>query len=210
MRSADLHPLHGLDIMLVDLLVRGVIPDDARVFDAGCGTGRNLRWFLQAGHAVAGCDSAEDAVLEARALVRNLRPDLDAADCITHGPLDADIATDSADLVIANAVLHFAPDAATARQWLDALWARVAPGGLLFIRLASRIAWRHHPACAADGSVTDPECDFGWLPDLHQLEQLTLSLDATLAEPIKSVDVHGARCMTTWILRRSDDWDDEI
>ena len=41
-----------IDIYLFDQLLKGRIAPGMRILDAGCGRGRNLVYFLQAGHDV--------------------------------------------------------------------------------------------------------------------------------------------------------------
>jgi 2-polyprenyl-3-methyl-5-hydroxy-6-metoxy-1,4-benzoquinol methylase len=50
----DLQALFGqIDIYLFDQLLRGRVPEGTRICDAGCGSGRNLVYFLRAGLIVS-------------------------------------------------------------------------------------------------------------------------------------------------------------
>lgn len=202
MQQLPIAALAGVDIMLVDLILRGLVPPGASVLDAGCGAGRNLRPFLLAGHPVAACDRDPGAVGACRALVAELRPELDPDQTVIISAVEDRPSAAVHDLVLCNAVLHFARDGAHARAMVDALWRRVAPGGLLLARLASTIAWPDPPAVAADGRVLDGGGGFSWLADRALLEAWTAELGADLVDPIKSVDVGGRRCMSTWLLRK--------
>ena len=46
-----------IDIYLFDQLLRGRIAPGMRLLDAGCGSGRNLVYLLQAGYEVYGADA---------------------------------------------------------------------------------------------------------------------------------------------------------
>ena len=48
-----------IDIYLFDPLLGGRIAPEMSIFDAGRGSGRNLVYFLQQGHAVPGADARE-------------------------------------------------------------------------------------------------------------------------------------------------------
>jgi SAM-dependent methyltransferase len=46
-----------IDIYLLDQILRGRIARGLRIFDAGCGSGRNLFYFLCEGYEVFGADA---------------------------------------------------------------------------------------------------------------------------------------------------------
>src|SRR5207237_1591651 len=63
-----------IDIYLFDQLLRGRIAPGDRVFDAGCGFGRNLMYLLRAGYDVYSVDSDADAIAAVRRLASQLAP----------------------------------------------------------------------------------------------------------------------------------------
>jgi cyclopropane fatty-acyl-phospholipid synthase-like methyltransferase len=54
--------LSGADIYLLDLVLRGVIPPDAKVLDIGCGSGSNLPFLAYAGATITAVDADPAAV----------------------------------------------------------------------------------------------------------------------------------------------------
>ena len=60
--------LGPIDIYLLDQVLRGKVSHDAVVFDAGCGGGRNLHYFLKSGHESYGLDREQTAIAEVRRL----------------------------------------------------------------------------------------------------------------------------------------------
>lgn len=66
----------GIDIYLFDQLLKGRFVPRMRVLDAGCGSGRNLVYFLRSGYEVFGVDESEEAVAQTRQLAAALAPDL--------------------------------------------------------------------------------------------------------------------------------------
>lgn len=205
----------SMDIYLLDQLLRGRIAGGSRIFDAGCGGGRNLEWFLRAGHPVAGVDHDPSAIDEVRE-----RADRFATDSVgTRDGSEAEASAislfrveaiesntfeeRSADVVISSAVLHFARDHDHFRSMLDGSWRVLASGGLFFCRLASRIGMsekRFRPL--ADGRYTMPDGSDRYLVDEARLLTLARELDGKLLDPIKTTVVQDQRCMTTWVLRR--------
>src|SRR5580700_1372757 len=65
-----------IDIYLFDQLLRGRIAPGTRILDAGCGTGRNLIYFLSEGYDVFGVDRDPDAVGQTRRLAASRAPAL--------------------------------------------------------------------------------------------------------------------------------------
>lgn len=68
----------GLDIYIFDQLLKGRFVPGMRVLDAGCGSGRNLAYFLRSGYQVFGVDESEVAILQVRRLASQLAPHLPA------------------------------------------------------------------------------------------------------------------------------------
>src|SRR4051812_41667818 len=99
-----------IDIHLFDQLLRGRIAPGMTVLDAGCGSGRNLVYLLQAGYDVLAADRSPDAIADVRAMAARLAPNLPAENFRVE-PVEAMTFPDScADVVLSNAVLHFARD----------------------------------------------------------------------------------------------------
>jgi tellurite methyltransferase len=106
------------------------------------------------------------------------------------------------DLVICNAVLHFAEDEVHFHKMLRAAWQAVAVNGFLFIRLASSIGIEGRVRAIGNGRFLLPDGSTRFLVDEAMLLDHTRELGAKLLEPIKTTNVQGLRCMTTWCLGR--------
>src|SRR6185295_15437999 len=68
----------GIDIYLFDQLLKKRITPGMRILDAGCGSGRNLIYFLKSGYEVFGVDQSEEAIAQMRRLAYALAPQLPA------------------------------------------------------------------------------------------------------------------------------------
>src|SRR3954463_7584401 len=143
--STELHAAFGeIDIYLFDQLLRGRFDGRRRILDAGCGAGRNLRYFLARGFEVYGIDEDPAAVSAARKLAAAVAPAL-PYDNIRQGALHVLPWTDGRfEAVICSAVLHFARDRSHFDRMLDEMWRVLARGGLFFARLASSIGIEAH------------------------------------------------------------------
>ena len=62
----------SIDIYLFDQLLKGRFVPGMRVLDAGCGSGRNLVYFLRSGYEVFGIDESREAIAQARRLAAGL------------------------------------------------------------------------------------------------------------------------------------------
>ena len=197
----DLRALTGsMDVYLVDQVQRGRAPVGARVFDAGCGHGRNVEYFLRQGHPVAGIDADPEAVASVRSLAAELRPDLGQV-AFAEGRLEDLAGEPPSDLVLCNAVLHFARDAAHFEAMLRGAWSLVAPGGVLFVRLATSIGLVGARPLG-QGRHLLPDGSERYLCDRADLARLTALLGAELLDPVKTTLVEELRAMTTWVLGR--------
>jgi tellurite methyltransferase len=191
----------AIDIYLFDQLLRGNVSKGMTIFDAGCGTGRNIVYLLREGYDVFGVDPDPQAI-EA---MRHLAPRL-PADHFRVESVEAHSFPDLfADVLIINTVLHFARDDDHFQAMLHGGWRTLKPGGLFFCRLASTIGAeclvRHlHDRWYAMADATER-----YLVDEAMLMQVTKNLGAELLDPIKTTVVQNLRSMTTWVLRKAND-----
>lgn len=199
----DVRTLFGdIDIYLFDQIQRGRVPPGVRVFDAGCGGGRNLTFFLKQGYPVTGVDNDPAAVASMRALADRLAPG-GGGDRFRCEAIESHSFGDgSADLVVASAVFHFASDDRHFEAMVDGAWRTLAPGGLFFSRLASNIGIEGRVRPLGDGRYRLPDGSDRYLVDELRLLALTDRLGGRLADPLKTTIVQGQRAMTTWVVRR--------
>jgi tellurite methyltransferase len=192
-----------IDIYLFDQLLRGRFDARPRVFDAGCGDGRNLRYLLAHGFQCWGVDRDAAAVAQVRRLAQAAGGDA-ALERFQVADLDRLPWPDASfDAVICSAVLHFADDAAHFDRMIDELWRVLAPRGLFFARLASNIGLE---AVIGPGGrrVRLPDGSDRFVVDEAMLLTLGTRLGGRLADPLKTTVVQGMRAMTTWCMIRGD------
>jgi SAM-dependent methyltransferase len=196
--SAALRELFGdIDIYLFDQLARGRFDERRRVLDAGCGAGRNLRYFLARGYDCYGIDRDSNAIAQLRREARSLgRGDPDERFVVGDGE-SLPWSDHAFDAVISSAVLHFAADRRHFDVMVAELWRVLAPGGLLFARLASTIGLEGFGALAGQ-RVRLPDGSDRFVVDEAMLLETTARLHGRLADPIKTTNVQNLRAMTTW------------
>ena len=201
--SSELRAQFGdVDIYLFDQLLRGRFDGRRRILDAGCGSGRNLRYLLAAGFDVYAIDEDPAAVSAARKLAASAAPKL-PADNIRQGTVHALPWADARmDAVICSAVLHFARDRSHFDRMLDEMWRVLARGGLFFARLASSIGLESRLSDTT-GRVRLPDGSDRFVVDEQLLLDAAYERNASLLDPIKTTNVQNQRCMTTWVLQKA-------
>lgn len=201
--ETTLQQLYGnIDIYLFDQLLKGTYNNCPKVLDAGCGSGRNLVYFLRNGHQVYGIDPNAEAVETVKSLSAKLSP--------ANPSQNFKVATAEAmpfddeyfDLVISSAILHFASNPGHFNNMLLGMWRVLKPGGYFFARLASNIGIETLVHSLGNGRYLLPDGSERFLVNQQLLLQYTQSLNGRLHEPIKTTNVQNLRCMTTWCLQK--------
>jgi tellurite methyltransferase len=191
-----------IDIYLFDQLLKGRFTPGMRILDAGCGSGRNLPYFLRHGFDVSAVDAAPGALAEVRALAAALAPALPPANFRVEALEALSFADGEFDVVIASAVLHFARDGGHFEAMVRELWRVLRPGGFFFARLASSIGLESRIRPRGGGRYHLPDGSNRFLVDEALLGALAAGLGGMAVEPLKTVNVENLRCMTTWCLRK--------
>jgi SAM-dependent methyltransferase len=187
----------NIDIYLFDQILRGRIAPGMRIFDAGCGSGRNLVFLLREGYEVFGVDGDPRAVEAARRLEGAVAENFRAEPVESHSFPDA-----FAGVAISSAVLHFARDEQQFDAMLRGTWRVLRPGGLFFCRLASTIGIEHQVRPLGGRTYLLPDGSERYLVDEAILMRWTSELGGELADPLKTTLVQNQRSMTTWVASR--------
>ena len=191
-----------IDIYLFDQLLRGRIVPGDRIFDAGCGFGRNAVYFLQAGFKVFGADQDPDAIAAIRQLATKHAPQLPPEN-FRNEPLEAlSFPNAFADIVISSAVFHFARDDAQFDAMLQGSWRTLRDGGVFVVRLASSIGMAERMHHVSGRRYRLPDGTERYLVDEQLVVEKTRSLGGQLLDPLKTTVVQDQRCMTTWVVRK--------
>ncbi len=204
----------SIDIYLFDQLLKGRIASGMRILDAGCGSGRNLVYLLREHYEVFGVDTEPTSIAEVRSLATALHPTLPLENFRIENIERTTFPAAYFDVVISNAVLHFARDDEHFSAVMGELWRVLRPGGVFFCRLASIIG-----AGTGTGPGPEPGMEHQRLhgrryvsPDGAErfavdqpfLLEVTAQLGGELLDPLKTTLVQDQRCMTTWVVRKND------
>lgn len=199
----DLQEQFGqIDIYLFDQLLRGRIQPRGRIFDAGCGGGRNLVYLLRAGYDVRAIDSDRSAIAAVRSLAARLAPDLPADNFRPEAIEHNSFPDRSVDFLISSAVLHFARDDDHFDGMLRECWRLLDRDGIFFCRLASSIGIETQVRATGSGRFVLPDGSERYLVTEARLVDLIARLGGRLLDPIKTTVVQNQRSMTTWVMRK--------
>ena len=106
------------------------------------------------------------------------------------------------DVVLSSAVLHFARDEADWWEMVREMWRVLAPGGMLFARLASTIGHETRVQPLGNRRYIVPDGSERFLVDEDFLMTATTELGGQLIDPLKTTVVQAMRSMTTWVVRK--------
>jgi SAM-dependent methyltransferase len=200
----DLQQRFGaIDIYLFDQLLKGRVRPGMRILDAGCGSGRNLVYFLREGYDVHGADSDRQAIEHVRRLAASLAPLLPATNFRMEAIESMSFPDAFADAVLSSAVLHFARDDGQFGSMLRGMWRTLKPGGIFFCRLASSIGMESRISRIEGRRFRLPDGSQRYLVDEAMLVALTGELGGELCDPLKTTVVQNQRSMTTWVIRKN-------
>ncbi len=192
----------NIDIYLFDQLLKGTYDHCAKILDVGCGSGRNLVYFLQNGYDVYGVDPNPGAVAAVTQIAQSLASRLPSGNFFVATAEDMPFGDATFDLTICSAVLHFAQSESHFDAMLRSVWRVIKPGGYFFARLASDIGIENLVQPVSNGRYLLPDGSERFLVNQQMLLQYTNELRGYLHEPIKTTNVQNLRCMTTWCMQK--------
>jgi ubiquinone/menaquinone biosynthesis C-methylase UbiE len=169
------------------------------MLDAGCGSGRNLYWFLQNGFNINGIDISEPAIAE----LKDTYPDLPDGSFMVSSIENIPFADNHFNHIICSAVLHFANGIAQFNSMLAELVRVLKPGGTLFIRMTTDIGIETKVELIADGVYIIPDGSTRFLLTRELLYGCMKKNNLTFIEPLKTVNVDDVRCMCTLLLQKN-------
>ena len=88
MKLSDVNNFFGdMDLILMDYILKGLIPESGKVLDIGCGEGRNGIYFISHGYEYHGWDKEASSIRLIEYLaksIKNSHTHFLAADFFTH------------------------------------------------------------------------------------------------------------------------------
>ncbi len=187
------------DIYLIDQIMKGRYSADDNILDAGCGSGRNMYWFVHNGFNINGIDINETAIEE----LKNKYQGLPAKHFLVSSLENIPFANNHFNHIICSAVLHFAKSVVEFNYMFTELARVLKPGGSLFIRMTSDIGIEATVQLIADGVYTIPDGSTRFLLTRQLLAACMQQHNLSFLEPLKTVNVDDVRCMSTLLLQKN-------
>ena len=187
------------DIYLIDQIMKGRYNVDDIILDAGCGTGRNLHWFLQNDFNIYGIDSNPEAIDNLKLNNSLLSDDRFQVSSVEKMPFPDNYF----DHIISSAVLHFAKSALQFHQMTTEMVRVLKPGGSLFIRMTADIGIENKVELLKNGVYAIPDGSTRFLLTKSLLAELMKRHSLSFLEPLKTVNVNDIRCMSTLMLQKN-------
>jgi len=192
--NTTFNALGNVDIYVIDQILKGRYQNGQSILDAGCGKGRNLKWFYQDNFELFGIDTDSEFLAKAK---QNYPK---AASNFTVGTLDnLPYGENRFDHILCCAVLHFAQSETHFTTMFSELIRVLKPDGMLLIRMASNIG--------LDGNA--PEITFKengkkgtYYLTRERISQLVNEFNIKFLEAVKSTNVQDERVMTTLVLSK--------
>lgn len=192
----------NIDIYIFDQLLKGRFDHCKNILDIGCGGGRNLIYFLQQNFEVYGADKDAYAIAQVQQLSQALNPKNNPQNFVMAAVENLPFESNFFEIILCNAVLHFAQDAVHFDAMLQSIWRVLKPNGYLLIRLASDIGIETLVQPLGNGRYLLPDGSTRFLVNQQVLLDYTESLGGQLFEHIKTTNVQNLRSMTTWCLQK--------
>jgi len=189
--------IKDIDIYILDQILKDLYQPGAKILDAGCGSGRNLKWFYESGFEIHGTDTDTEPLLRCKELYPTQKENFIEAN-IEKMPYKAN----SFDHVICNAVLHFAKDLNHFTQKFEELLRVLKPKGSLFIRTASNFGIENLVILLDKGIYKLPDGTSRFLMTPEILEDIQNNKVVVLIEDVKTTIVHHKRAMTTLVIKK--------
>jgi ubiquinone/menaquinone biosynthesis C-methylase UbiE len=189
--------IEGVDIYIIDQILKNRYKQGDKILDAGCGSGRNLKWFYKSGYQIYGIDKSFDDIEHCQVIYKNQKLNFKQAS-LENIPFE----TNNFDHILCNAVLHFAEDLSHYLKMFEELFRILKPGGSLFIRMASNFGMENEVEFLSKGVYKLPDGTTRFLLTQQIFDDLLKRKDIKLLEELKTTIVYNKRCMSTLVIQK--------
>lgn len=186
--------LGKVDIYLIDQILKNRYAPNDSILDAGCGEGRNLKWFYANNYKISGIDTDIERLENAKLMYPK------SANNFQVGNLDAlPYDENKFDHIICSAVLHFAESEKHFFMMFSELLRVLKPQGTLLIRMGSDIGLDGNVPYLKESQTNRAGTFFITREHIKNIRE---NYNIELIELVKTTNVEDKRAMTTLVMRK--------
>lgn len=189
--------IEGVDIYVLDQILKNKYQTGEKILDVGCGNGRNLKWFYKAGFEIHGTDINQIRLQDCSNLYPKQKEHFIEAN-LELMPYQSN----NFDHIICIAVLHFAKDLEHYLKMFNELLRILKPGGSMLIRTASNFGIENEVQELGHGIFKFPDGTNRFLLTAEILKHLESANFLKWKEAVKTTIVHNKRAMTTLVIEK--------
>ncbi|MEE9360999.1 MAG: class I SAM-dependent methyltransferase [Cellulophaga sp.] len=189
--------LGGIDLYLLDQILKQRYHIEHKILDAGCGIGRNIHWLHEHGFNLWAVDQEVKRI----EIIKNKYPK-SAHRFVVASLEKMSFKNEEFDHIICSAVLHFATSIAHFNVMFSELIRVLKKQGTLFIRMTSDQGIEEKISPLGNGIYLLPDKTKRFLLTNKHLETLISTHNLAFLEPYKVVNVANIRCMNTLMLQK--------
>jgi tellurite methyltransferase len=183
-----------MDILLMDLILKGKVPESGKVLDAGCGEGRNGIYFINEGYAYTGIDTDQSKVRLIEYLSKGANASFYVTDIKSFSKKGI-----SFDFIICSRVLHFAKSVDHFFEMWNNLISMLNPNGIIYISMDSVVDTNMGDEVDNGRySFPDSEIRFAITSDIY--EEIKKGFEEI--ESLKTLVAHGKRAQSFIVLKK--------
>ena len=186
-----------MDLFLMDLILKGQIPERGKVLDVGCGEGRNALYFIQNEYEYHGwdTDASKLKLLEyISSKIENINASFEVKNLKDANP------TNSFDFIICSRMLHFAQN----KQDFLVMWNKLsnllAKNGVIYVSMDSMVdteIGHYHE----NGLMEFPDGKFRFALTKELYEEIKKGFKEI--EPLKTLVQHEKRAQSFLVLKKA-------
>jgi len=194
--------LGNIDLYWLDFILKGYLPENAKILDAGCGEGRNITHCFKNGLDVFGIDQNPEAIRFLKLLAQQYKlSDMEARFQVMK--LDKILFPDATfDVIICSAVLHFAKSKEHFDKMLAELVRLLKPNGKIFIRTMTDRYLPENSEKLEKTIIRFPGEQVRFVLNADTFVKDLRNLRLKLIEPFKEVVVENKHSMGTFMLQK--------
>lgn len=189
--------IENVDVYLIDQILKNRYNPNDLILDAGCGSGRNLKWFLQNNFNCIAVDVNAEAITLAKENYPKNHSVFSIAD-LANLPFK----NSYFNHIICSAVLHFSESETHFKQQFSELVRVLKPNGSIFIRMTTNVGVEATAKPIGKGVYYLKDETNRFLLKKDLLNKLIKQYNLELLEPFKTTVVEDLRSMATIVLTK--------